>query len=475
MVGLILMPGCGSISRHHQIDGEQPQKPIKIPGSMGLRATLRSTIGATVRAPVAATRTGLATIYDRLHMMVRGTVPMPKLQSLKSDGLPDRAGGEAFEAVLDREELPRRTRGAVDFFVDGEAFFPPFVKRIREARRSVDVQSYIFDNDDFAVEVADILKAKSMEVPVRVYFDGLGTMLAVQRQPPSMPPQFQQPKDIRRYLAEGSKIDIRRTANPYFVADHTKLHLVDGQTAFVGGMNIGREYRSHWHDLMARIEGPVVADLVRLFERGWEGEEWLRNWGLSGFSRRPANNNPPNNTVARGRLLPIRVLTTDATIGRRDVLKATLIGIRCAARRIWIETPYFTSDEVAAELERAVARGVDVRIIIPGDNESKFMHAVNLASLRSLLIKGAKVYSYPGMTHLKATVCDDWAMFGSANYDTLSLRINRELNLATSDPRTVKALASKVFEKDFRVSTQLTPEQVIGQGNVLAELIGDQL
>lgn len=469
------MPGCGSISKHHQIGGEQPQKPGRIPGLVGLRATFRSTIGATVRAPVAATRTGLATLYDRLHLLVRGTVPMPKFPSLKDDGLSGRAGGEEFETLLDHEKLPPRTQGAVDFYVDGEAFFPTFLRTISGARRSVDVQSYIFDNDDFAVEVADTLKAKSREVPVRVYFDGLGTMLAIEQPPPSMPSGFKPPKNMYRYLAQDSEIHLRQTANPYFVADHTKLHVVDGQTAFVGGMNIGREYRSHWHDLMARVEGPVVSDLMHLYDRHWHGEQWWWNWGLH-LARRERDANPaPNKQVSHSRVHPIRMFVTDAARGKRDVLKAALLAFRCASRRIWIETPYFSSDEVAAELERALARGVDVRVVIPGDNESKFMNAVNIASLKRLIDKGVKVYAYPGMTHLKATICDDWAMFGSANYDTLSLRINRELNLATSDPRTVKALASKVFEKDFRLSKQLTPKHVSGQGNVLTGWIGNQL
>ena len=104
-----------------------------------------------------------------------------------------------------------------------------------------------------------------------------------------------------------------------------------------------------------------------------------------------------------------------------------------------------------------------------------FSRRQNATELRDLLKTNAKVYEYPGVTHLKVTVCDGWATFGSANYDTLSMRINRELNLATSDPATVEALVRQVFEPDFRASKRLTFEEARGRGGVLTEVLGDQL
>jgi cardiolipin synthase len=103
------------------------------------------------------------------------------------------------------------------------------------------------------------------------------------------------------------------------------------------------------------------------------------------------------------------------------------------------------------------------------------MRKVNLTELRGLIKSGARVLEYPGMTHLKATICDGWATFGSANYDALSMRINRELNVATSDEATIQDLIRKVFAPDFKVSTPLGLEALQTRGGPVTELLGDQM
>ncbi|MFN2378203.1 MAG: phosphatidylserine/phosphatidylglycerophosphate/cardiolipin synthase family protein [Candidatus Binatia bacterium] len=466
----LALGGCGSLQKYHRIGDEKNGKGP--PVLTVARATLGATLVATARAPVASTRTGVVMLRARVRALVSGAVPLPKASG-KDGSLPAQAGGEEFESYLDRENLPARTTGTVEILVGGSSFFPLFLNSIAGARIRIDVRTYIFDNDDFAVQVADALKSKSMEVPVRVLFDGHGSMLAATKPPPSPPEDFQPPKRIGRYLTEGSNVEVRRTSNPYFVSDHTKLHIVDGETAFVGGMNVGREYRSHWHDMMTRVNGPVVADLAALFERQWRAESWWK--GRWGSRRSQGSVGDSTAAIDPGELQPLRILLTDASRGKRDIVKAALIAFRSAKRRIWIQTPYFSCNDVALELERALARGVDVRIIIPGDNDTEIMHSNNLAEMRSLKEKGAKVYAYPGMTHLKAMISDDWVMFGSANYDTLSMRINRELNLATSDPRTVDAIANQVFIPDFGQSHPLTLEHLKEEKGAVADVIGDQL
>lgn len=103
------------------------------------------------------------------------------------------------------------------------------------------------------------------------------------------------------------------------------------------------------------------------------------------------------------------------------------------------------------------------------------MDAGNSVIARNLLKAGVRVYHYPGMTHLKAMVCDGWATVGSANLDTISLHINRELNLSFSDSTLVSELVTRVFEPDFQKSIPLTIEDIDLKFAPLIESITDQL
>ncbi len=471
----ILLSGCGSIRTFHQI-GSTSDKPAKIPGATAARMAVESTVLATARAPWAATKVGARVLVERTSTLITGNGPVTRMKMTRGQGALPPAGGEAFEALLDREGLPPRSSGSVRFFVDGSSFYPEFHRALNGARRQIDMQAYIFDNDPFGVDMAERLKRKSKEIHVRVYFDTLGTLLAVKVEPPLPPPPgFQPPGNLKKFLTEDSRIDVRTTRNPYFTADHTKLHVIDGNIAFVGGMNVGVEYRHTWHDLMAKVEGPVVHELASVYHDHWRGEDWKYNWGFGWLRKKPAPRGEAAPLPVSGRQVPLRMLLTDTALGKREILRAALAGIRCAKKRIWIETPYFSCDEVSVELQKAVKRGVDVRVIVPSANDSKLMKKANVEELKKLLETGARVYEYPGMTHLKATVCDDWGMFGSANYDTLSMRINRELNLAISDAATVQDMANKVFLTDFGKSTRLTLEMCKARGGMFAEVLGDQL
>jgi cardiolipin synthase len=473
MVFVVVSAGCGSLQRGHQSETRQ-SKGMDIPFATGAKIVLRSTVLATAEAPLASTRAGVRMCYDRTYSFLRGTLPATPLKTRGDGKMLPRPGEEAFEALLDHEGLPERSAGSVQYLVDGPAFFPAFYRSIEGAKERVDVQFYIFDNDKVALDAANLLKRKSYEVPVRLLIDPIGSEAAATKGQASISdPKFKSLGDLISYLKRDSRVKVRTTTNPWSVSDHTKLVVIDGSAAFIGGMNIGAEYLHPWHDMMVRLEGPIVEPMSRVFEDHWKREDWQRQWGLRGWFERKRID--PQAVPANGKHPPLRMLRTDTLLGKREVLKATLAAIRCARQRIWIETPYFAVDEITAEVVRAARRGVDVRIIFPGVTDSEIMQNVNLVELRSVLKIGAKVYEYPGMTHLKATVCDGWATFGSANYDTLSMRINGELNVATSDPATVQKLIDMVFEPDFRMSPRLTLKRAMSRGSVLTEIIGDQL
>jgi cardiolipin synthase len=445
---------------------EQTSSGITSGGNLAMVA-VRSTAVAAVRQPVTTAKLGLAVLWHRPREVVSANTPLSlTAQSISTDA----PGTPEFEDLLDRMDFSAAETGKLTWLVDGDAFFPELDRQISAARHSIHIQIYIFDNDDIGVRYADALKRRASEIPVHVLFDDLGNTLAHTSAPATLgPPGFVPPPDMSAYLRKDSKTRVRRTLNPWLVCDHTKLLIFDQQFAILGGMNIGREYYSEWHDLMVRVEGPIVQSLSQDFKRAWEK---AGPWGDFASLSKPAIHRQPI-PVTGG--IPLRILRTDPAEGRYEILNATLLAIRGARKRIWIQNPYFSHDDLAVACEAAARRGVDVRVIIPERGDSTLMGAGNLSTARGLIRAGAKVYIYPKMTHLKVMICDDWASVGSANFDTLSMRINRELNLAFSDRAAVRELEKAVFLPDFRQSNRILLKETEGIANNFAETLADQL
>ena len=148
--------------------------------------------------------------------------------------------------------------------------------------------------------------------------------------------------------------------------------------------------------------------------------------------------------------------------------------IRRSQRYILIENSYFSDDLITHELAKARRRGVDVRVLLPEDGNHESLHASNQVAINTLLDNGIRVYIYPGMTHVKAAIFDGWACVGSANFDKLSLEVNKELNLATSDSATVGELLEQVFIPDLAISREVTERVGVTFAQVLAERAVDE-
>ena len=113
-------------------------------------------------------------------------------------------------------------------------------------------------------------------------------------------------------------------------------------------------------------------------------------------------------------------------------------------------------------------------MILPESADYSTLTLSNQTAINTMLRNGIRVYVYPGMTHVKAAIYDGWACLGSANFDKLSLQVNKEINLATSDPGAVEALLERVFYPDFAASTELHEPGSIGARHRFAELIADE-
>lgn len=326
--------------------------------------------------------------------------------------------------------------GSVQLLLNGDQFFPHFAESIRTATNRIDLKTYIFDNDDVARQVADRLKARSNEVDVRVLYDAGGSRIAWGVQAASLPQGDSLGVDnIFDYLAEADAIELRRSSHTLLSSEHSKYCMIDNRLAYFGGMNIGREYRHEWRDAMFALRGPVVDALSLRFDAAW----LLAKGGPLTALKMPQCKLPAPATD-RGDLYLIAT-----TPFFHDLYKGRLRAIKTARQRIYIENPYLWNQPILYQLCAARKRGVDVRVTIPRDVNHPIGISANKKTVACLLKHGVRVFIYPGMTHVKAAVYDNWAGFGSANFDDLSLHKNYELNLFTDNPEVVQQIQEELL------------------------------
>jgi cardiolipin synthase A/B len=452
-------------------DRESPQPS----GVLAVRALssllVRSLIVTAIKNPVTLVARGF------WHLGTSGAAalrPTPELANPTNPPPPLATGPgmdlAAWEKELDKLVAERRYQGKVDFFIDGEKFFPALIQSVEGATKSVDAQVYIFETDDYAVKVADVLKARSSAAHVRVLLDDMGSLFGGTGSAGSSARDFHAPLSIENYLRTDSKVAVRATANPWLTLDHRKCFIIDGRQAYVGGMNIGREYRFEWHDMMAGLTGPIVGWLEKDYEKAWMHAGPLGDFGYAWISLfEPAAKR--RNTITNG--IGVRPLRT--ATGRVEIYQAQLAAIQRARSYIYIENAYFDDNSILQALMDARRRGVDVRVIFPAVNDSGVMQTSDAIVGNELIASGARVYVYPGMTHVKAAIYDGWACLGSANLTKMSLRVGQELNIAFSDADTVNRLKKDLFETDFKRARELTKPVPMDWTGSFVKYFADQL
>jgi cardiolipin synthase len=241
--------------------------------------------------------------------------------------------------------------------------------------------------------------------------------------------------------------------------NHRKIVVIDGDTAYVGGHNVGDAYLSrhprfgHWRDTHVKIEGPVVKAIQFCFVEDW-------HWATSRV--------PDLNWA----LTPSPGGTEDALVvasGPADMLETCGLMfvqvINMARERIWIASPYFVPDlQVLSALKLAVLRGVDVRILLPEKPDHRTVHLASFSYYPNILPVGINLYRYTaGFLHQKVFLVDHHcAAVGTANLDNRSFRLNFELTLLNYDAGFVGAVA-EMLEEDFNHSRLVKLEDYTGR------------
>jgi cardiolipin synthase A/B len=450
-------------------------QPSDMPGLMTLRAfnsiIIRGFIVSALKNPVTLVTRGLWHIGNSgvaaFNVGPTGDVgPLPPLYQGPGMDL------AAWERRLDKLVRGRRYRGKVEFLIDGERFFPALIKSVENATRSVDFQIFIFASDEYAVTIANVLKNRSAAVRVRVLLDEMGSLVAGGATAPAsiVPPGIQHPADIGIYLKTGSRVEVRSGVNPWMNSDHRKCIIIDGRQAYVGGMNIGWVYRYSWHDMMVRLTGPVVGRLEKDFGEAWAHAGLLGDFAYAWLSLFEPTHAKKNEIPDGIEIRPLRTAT-----GRLEIYRAQLEAIKQSRKYIYLETAYFSDGAIVRELIHARQRGVDVRVILPTQNDSGIMQTANLFTANELVRHGVRVYAYPGMTHVKAAIYDGWACLGSANMEKMSLRVSQELDVAFSDPASVDQLKKDLFDPDFKRAREITEPVPMNWMDSFVKAFADEL
>lgn len=333
----------------------------------------------------------------------------------------------------------------------GDEAYAEMLKAIETAKTSVNLQTYIFDNDEAGrMFVRALAGAKDRGVEVRVLIDDVGT-------------RYTWPSIKGHLRGADIKFDtFLPTLIPWKLQytnlrNHRKIMVVDGKVGFTGGMNIrqgGMESNPGnypLHDLHFKIEGPVVTHLQDTFADDWE---FCTGERLSGDLWFP-HVEQVGTCLARG-------IADGPDIDFDKIRLAILGAIGCASRSLNIITPYFLPDQpLISALNVAAMRGVDVNIIVPRKNNLRLVQWACTAQLWQVLQRGCKVWlTPPPFDHTKLMVVDDvWSFIGSANWDARSLRLNFEFNVECYD-RKLAAQLNAIVKSKISVSHQTTLEEV---------------
>jgi cardiolipin synthase len=318
------------------------------------------------------------------------------------------------------------------------------------AKAYIIVQFYIIRDDTIGRQLKELLERTARE-GVRVYllYDEIGS--------------YQLPRSYRRELAEAGVVSLPfRTSkglrNRFQInfRNHRKIVIVDGDIAYVGGLNVGDEYLGRhpklgpWRDTHVEVRGPVVQAIQFTFLEDWywaTGDVPELEW-----TPHPA---PKDNETAL-------VLASDPS----DILETCglffMHAINAARERIWIASPYFVPDTALIyALQLAALRGVDVRVMLPERPDHLLVFLSGFSYIAEAEPAGVKFYRYKiGFMHHKVIlVDDDLAAIGTANFDNRSIRLNFELMLVFAD-KAFAATVREMLEHDFAQCRLATAEEV---------------
>ncbi len=327
-------------------------------------------------------------------------------------------------------------------FYSGDIFFDSLLNDLEDASDSIHMEYYIFRDDTIGNKVADILKRKAREgLTVRILFDGVGCFNKMSKK---FKKNLSRSGINTKYFLDPANVFTGRLLN---YCNHRKIVIIDGKTAYTGGMNIGDEYLdggkkfNTWRDTHIRLEGESVHMLQSVF---------LSDWYNSGGENIKEGGYFPEVEETEGNL-PMQIVVSGPDSDWYSLEKLFFNMIMNSNRIVYVQTPYFIpSTSLVNALETTALSGVEVNLMITGNPDKKIPFWVAHTYFDSLLAAGVNIFLYKnGFLHSKVLIVDDTiSTVGSCNMDIRSFHLDYEINAVYYNKNVTGKLIEQ-FNKDL--------------------------
>jgi len=362
-----------------------------------------------------------------------------------------------FEQSLDRAistitpDHPLLTGNKITPMITGDEAYPPMMAAIRSAKHHIHLESFIIAADQTGRSFMELLREKAAEgVQVRVLYDRFGSTPAVFHR--FFKPYESLPNMCVIGFTQANPLKQQFGIN---LRNHRKILVIDGITGFTGGTNLADENITHdgkqpIHDYHFQVAGPIVHELQHTFLYDWYSmtlEEPSQLLEAEFFPKISSQGS------ANIRLLNSGPINPD----EQSITETFFQAITQAQTQVIAVTPYFVpTNNIMSALNSAAIRGIDVRLIMPQENNHFYAALASKALYEDMLKSGVKIYErHPPFSHAKAMVVDGiYSIIGSANLDVRSLRLNFETCLAIDDEHFAQTLKA-ILLSDQAYSTRV--------------------
>ncbi|MCO5949612.1 cardiolipin synthase [Mucilaginibacter flavidus] len=354
--------------------------------------------------------------------------------------------------MLLNDNSPLTGDNEVNLLLNGEEKFPEVIQALKDAKHHIHIEYYIFENDAIGNIVKDVLIQKAAEgVQVRFIYDDFGSRSIRHNL-------------VKELIAGGVeaypfyKILFIALSNRTNYRNHRKIIVIDGCTAFIGGINVSDRYINNqgkkqlfWRDTHVRINGPGVYYLQYLF---------ICDWNFAADQKLPIQSEYFCSAKSKHGKAIVQIAASGPDSDTPTIMFSLLQTIGMAQEELLITSPYFIPGEsILNALSVAALSGVKIKLLVPNKSDSAFINAAARSYYGDILDTGAEIYLYKkGFVHAKTIVSDSkLAIVGSANMDHRSFELNFEVNSMIYDDKIALQLR-EAFYNDIKDAVKINPK-----------------